>query len=71
VYKIDPKTAAHAIAGIFCDHNYDKIAHVARVKWENGGRKGDPDVFVAKELWSEYSAAYDTAFDQATQEPEL
>lgn len=68
---IDPKTAAHAIAKIFCDHNYGKIASIAMAKRANSGSRGDPDVLIAKELWLAYSTVYDAAFDQATQEAEF
>ncbi len=67
--KIDPAIAAHNIAKIFCDHNYDKIAKRAMQKFASTNPNGDISVFITKELWDEYASIYDVAFIEAVQDP--
>lgn len=69
--KINPETAAHAIAQIFCDHSYNEIAQEVTEKWKAGGRKGDSDVLIARELWAKYVVVYEEVINAAAQEPEL
>lgn len=69
--KTNQEAAAHAIAQIFCDHHYGEIAWDAKKKWDSSGRKGDPAVLIARELWSKYLIVYEEVIKAAAQEPEL
>lgn len=67
--QMDPETAAHNIAKIFCEQQYTEIASKAVKQWkkETVGNPypGDPDVAIAKALCFAYCCTYDTAYDEA------
>lgn len=67
---VNPETAAHNIAKIFCEQKYDGIYYKVQKQWLVD-RKGDPDVFTAKELAKLYFYTYESAFSEMQEQNEL
>ncbi len=67
--RVDPETAAHNIAKIFCEQQFSEIVSKAVTQWKKEAvgnpYPGDPDVAIAKALSSAYCCAYDSAYDEA------
>lgn len=66
---INPETAAHNIAKIFCEQKYAEIQSRSE-KQCAAARKGDPDVFTAKELAKLYFYTYESAFSELLEQNE-
>lgn len=66
---IDPETAAHNIAKIFCKHNYEEIYNKSKKQCATT-RKGDPDVLTARELARLYFYTYESAFSELQEQNE-
>lgn len=69
VSDINPETAAHNIASIFCGQRFKTISAQAIQKRADGIAAktrgiGNPDVDIVKEMSSEYAYAYNTAFNE-------
>lgn len=61
--QINPETAAHNIAKIFCKNRYEETYSKLR-KQCAATRNGDPDVLTAKELAKLYFYTYESAFSE-------
>jgi hypothetical protein len=61
--QINPETAAHNIAKIFCENRYEEIYNKFEIQCATT-RKGDPDVFTARELAKLYFYTYESAFSE-------
>ena len=60
---INPEAAAHNIANIFCNQRFEEIYNKFEIQCATT-RKGDPDVFTARELAKLYFYTYESAFSE-------
>lgn len=68
--RINPQTAAHNIAKIFCQNRYEEIYNKSEKQCATT-QKGDPDVITARELAKLYFYTYESAFSEMQEQNEL
>lgn len=61
---IDPETAAHDIARIFCEHKFEEIYANAKEEWKRNP-KGNVEILAAKIMFEKYADIYDHIFATA------